>query len=89
MAPGRRCARQQLLDLVADEDLGHELVAEGVGNLHYVNGEDKLASLGEAQYDASAGIGVHPSQIPHHRIAEFVAANVQPMLLEALKRFND
>ena len=54
--------------------------AQGVKNLHYVGGDGKLASLGEAQYDATGGAGVHPSNIAHLRMAEFVADQLKPLL---------
>ena len=50
-----------------------------MANLHYVTGDGKLASLGEAQYEATGGIGVHPSNIAHMRIAEYVAEQVSPL----------
>jgi hypothetical protein len=56
------------------------LVKAGMKNLHYVTGDGKLASLGEAQYEATGGIGVHPSNIAHMRIAEYVAKEVAPLL---------
>ena len=46
-------------------------------HIHYVGGGGKLASLGEAQYDATSGIGVHPSSIAHYRIGKFVAARIK------------
>lgn len=50
-------------------------------NIHYVDGNNKLASLGmEHQYDAAAGIGVHPTSIAHIHMAEFVAAAIQHLL---------
>ena len=45
-------------------------------HLHYVEGDGKLASLGDLAYDATSGIGVHPSNIAHYRIGKFVAAAV-------------
>ena len=54
--------------------------ALGVKNLHYVAGDGKLASLGEARFDASGGAGVHPSNIAHLRIAEYVAAQLRPLI---------
>jgi hypothetical protein len=56
------------------------LVKAGMKNLHYVTGGGKLDSLGEAQYEATGGIGVHPSNIAHMRIAEYVAKEVAPLL---------
>eukprot|EP00041_Stephanoeca_diplocostata_P023196 m.565100 g.565100 ORF g.565100 m.565100 type:complete len:818 (+) comp22240_c0_seq1:34-2487(+) len=50
-------------------------------NIHYVDGDAKLASLGaEHQYDAAAGVGVHPTNIAHIHIAEFVAAAVRRVI---------
>ena len=49
-------------------------------NLHYVDGDGKLASLGEAQHDACGGIGVHPSNIAHLRIAEYVADQIKHLV---------
>ncbi len=45
----------------------------GDSDLYYLEGDGKLASLGEAQYEATAGVGVHPTNIAHLRIAEYVA----------------
>jgi hypothetical protein len=42
--------------------------------------DGKLNSLGEVQYDASGGAGVHPSNIAHLRIAEYVAEANGPLL---------
>jgi len=49
-------------------------------HLHYVSGDGKLASLGETQYDATAGVGVHPTNIAHLRIAQFVSDQLQNIL---------
>ena len=49
-------------------------------NIHYMAGDAKLASLGEGQYDATSGIGVHPTNIAHLHIAQAVAAAVKPLL---------
>ena len=49
-------------------------------HLHYLTGDGKLASLGEGQYDATSGIGVHPTNTAHLRIAEYVAAHVKPLI---------
>jgi hypothetical protein len=49
-------------------------------NLHYVQGDGKLASLGSTWYDATSGVGVHPTSIAHLHIAEFVAAALKPLL---------
>ena len=54
--------------------------AKAGGHIHYVRGDGKLASLGEGQYDASPGVGVHPTNIAHLHIAQFVAAQVKPLL---------
>ena len=48
-------------------------------HLHYVEGDGKLASLGDGQYDATSGIGVHPTNIAHYRIGEFVAAQIKAL----------
>ena len=45
-----------------------------------VEGEGKLASLGDAQYDATSGIGVHPSNMAHLHIGNFVADQVKALL---------
>ena len=50
--------------------------AKADDHIHYVRGDGKLASLGEGQYDASPGVGVHPTNIAHLHIAQFVAAQV-------------
>ena len=57
-----------------------QAAAEGVANLHYVSGDGKLASLGDMQYDVSGGAGVHPSNIAHLRIAEYLAEQLKPLL---------
>jgi hypothetical protein len=51
-------------------------------NLHYATGDSKLASLGDAiaQSDATSGIGVHPTNIAHLHIAEYVASQIKPLL---------
>lgn len=46
-------------------------------HIHYVSGDGKLASLGEAQFDATSGVGVHPSNIAHLRIGQFVAGQIR------------
>jgi hypothetical protein len=46
-------------------------------HIHYVPGDGKLASLGEAQFDATSGVGVHPSNIAHLRIGQFVARQIR------------
>ena len=49
-------------------------------NLHYLTGDGKLASLGEAAHDATSGIGVHPTNTAHLHIAQYVAAGIKPLL---------
>ena len=48
-------------------------------HIHYVAGGGKLASLGEAQYDATSGVGVHPTSIAHYRIGEYVASQIKAL----------
>ena len=52
-------------------------------NLHYLTGDGKLSSLTEQGYDehdATSGIGVHPSNLAHLHIAQYVAAHIKPLL---------
>ena len=52
-------------------------------NIHYVTGGGKLASLNEQGYDehdATSGIGVHPSNLAHLHIGQYVAAQLKPLL---------
>ena len=48
-------------------------------HIHYVEGDGKLASLGDGQYDATSGIGVHPSNIAHYRIGKYVASQIKAL----------
>ena len=43
-----------------------------------------VTTLSEAQYDATGGAGVHPSNIAHLRIAEFLAEQIKPLLPAAV-----
>jgi hypothetical protein len=56
-----------------------EQAAASDPHIHYVSGAGKLASLGEAQYDATSGIGVHPTNIAHLRIGQFVAEQIRSL----------
>lgn len=49
-------------------------------NLYYIRGDGKLASLGEQSHDATSGVGVHPTNIPHLRIAQYVSAQLREIL---------
>ena len=52
-------------------------------NLHYLTGDGKLSSLtaqGYDEHDATSGIGVHPSNLAHLHIAQYVAAHIKPLL---------
>ncbi len=50
-------------------------------NIHYVTGDGKLQDLGLiGMSDATAGIGVHPTNIPHLHIAKYVARNIADIL---------
>lgn len=48
-------------------------------HIHYVEGDGKLASLGDGQYDATSGVGIHPSNIAHYRIGEYVATQIKSL----------
>jgi len=63
----------------AAQKAAFEAVATMDAHIHYVEGDGKLASLGEAQYDATSGIGVHPTNIAHFRIGEFVASQIKAL----------
>lgn len=65
----KRAAQKAAFDAAAKTD----------PHLHYVEGDGKLASLGEWAYDATSGVGVHPTNIAHYRIGKFVAANIQAL----------
>ena len=67
----KRAAQKAAFDAAARHDK----------NLHYVTGAGKLAGLGaEGQYDATSGVGVHPTNIAHLHIAEYVARHIRPLL---------
>ena len=72
----RTCAAA-LPDRVAP---GQQLLRAPIANLHYLTGDGKLASLGEAAHDATSGIGVHPTNTAHLHIARYVAAGIKPLL---------
>lgn len=67
-------------DKRAAQKAAFDAAAKSDPNLHYVTGDGKLASLGDTQYDATSGIGVHPTSIAHLRIAEYVASSIKPLL---------
>ena len=47
-------------------------------NIHYVKGDGKLAKLGDIRTsDATSGIGVHPTNVPHLYIGKFVADEIR------------
>jgi hypothetical protein len=48
-------------------------------HIHYLGGDGKLASFGEGAYDATSGIGVHPTSIAHYRIGQFVADHIKTL----------
>ena len=66
----KRAAQRTAFDAAAKTD----------PNLHYVDGDGKLLSLGDGWYDATSGYGVHPSSIAHLHIAQYVAGAVKPFL---------
>ena len=50
-------------------------------NIFYAGGDGKLASFSPQQMtEATGGVGVHPTNIAHLRIAEYVAAQIKPLL---------
>jgi hypothetical protein len=50
-------------------------------NIFYAGGDGKLASFTPQQMtEATGGIGVHPTNIAHLRIAEYVAGQIKPLL---------
>ena len=64
----KRAAQKAAIDALVKD--------EGMRNIHYVRGDGKLESLGEAQYSATGGIGVHPTSIAHLRMAQYVAGEL-------------
>ncbi len=52
-------------------------------NIHYIEGGGKLSSLTEQGYDehdATSGIGVHPSNLAHLHIGQYVASHLKSLL---------
>eukprot|EP00040_Diaphanoeca_grandis_P025499 m.141305 g.141305 ORF g.141305 m.141305 type:complete len:818 (-) comp30178_c0_seq1:182-2635(-) len=48
-------------------------------HIHYLTGDGKLAVLGEASHDATSGIGVHPTNLAHYTIGEYVGQYIQSL----------
>ena len=57
-----------------------KLQQEGLPNIHYVPGDGKLAALGPAMYDATSGVGVHPTNLAHDAIAEYVFQQIKGLV---------
>lgn len=73
VASGQEAKRQAQRTAVAE-------AAKTDPNLHYVEGDGKLASLGSSWYDATSGVGVHPTNVAHLHIAHYVATALKPLL---------
>ena len=48
-------------------------------NLHYVPAAGKLGADADVVQDSTGGIGVHPTQLAHLHMAQFVAAKLRAL----------
>eukprot|EP01052_Picozoa_sp_SAG31_P058917 SAG31_NODE_18269_length_641_cov_1.828413_2_plen_62_part_00 len=50
-------------------------------NLHYASAKGKLGGDPDVAQDSTGGIGVHPTQLAHLHMAEFVAGRLRALNL--------